>query len=105
MNRIGKWLERNIDKFYENDPSKSADENAFEKRKTYDRLWVQAEAIINKRQYRFTDHNKDSLKKNLDPDFDYYHKSTFLDSKIEQDIQFFKNNYTEKRKELYDLRK
>jgi len=28
-----------------------------------------------------------------------------LDSKIEQDIRFFKNNYTEKKKELYDLKK
>ena len=68
-------------------------------------MWVHAEGIINKRQYRFTDHNKRSLKKNVHPNFDYNHKSNYLDSKIEQDIRFFKNNYTEKKKELYDLKK
>jgi len=49
MNRIGRWLERNLDKFYTNDPEKTADENAYEKRKTFDKLWTQAEAIITKR--------------------------------------------------------
>ena len=49
MNKIGNWLERNLDNYYKYDPSKSEDENAYEKRKTHDRLWLHAESIIVKR--------------------------------------------------------
>lgn len=97
MNKIGVWLERNIDNFYLPDPNKSAEDNIFEKRKTYERLWIHAENVISKRQLRFTNHNKVNLKKKLDNNIDYFQKSTYVDNNIEKDIQFFKNNYNEKR--------
>ena len=46
MNKIGYWLERNMDKFYTEDPEKTADDNHYLRRKAYDKIWMQAEAVI-----------------------------------------------------------
>lgn len=46
MNKIGYWLERNMDKFYADDPERTDDDNHYLKRKAYDKIWMQAEAMI-----------------------------------------------------------
>ena len=46
MNKIGYWLERNMDKFYTEDTSISDDDNMYLKMKEFDKVWRHAETII-----------------------------------------------------------
>lgn len=46
MDKIGYWLERNMDKFYTDDPEKSDADNFYLKRKAWEKTWMQAEGII-----------------------------------------------------------
>ena len=41
----------------------------------------------------------------MDQKMSYLDKVHYIDGGIERDIQFFKNNYTEKKKEMYALKK
>lgn len=41
----------------------------------------------------------------MDRKLSYLNKCDYIDTTIERDIQFFKNNYIEKKKEMYALKK
>ena len=49
MNRIGSWLDKNMDKFYVEDKTKNKDQNYFLQRKIFDKVWTRAETIIKER--------------------------------------------------------
>ena len=46
MNKIGYWLERNMDKFYADNPERTDADNHYHKRKAYDKIWMQPDAMI-----------------------------------------------------------
>ena len=46
-----------------------------------------------------------NIRNQIGKNFSYNEKAVFLDTKIERDILFFKNNYADKRKEYYALRR
>ena len=47
MNKLGKWIERNIITFFKYDPVKSLEDNYFKQRKKQNEIWTQAETMIN----------------------------------------------------------
>ena len=105
MDRVGGWLDDNIHLFYKNDPSKSVEQNFALWTKMKQKLWNQAELIITKQEKMLKDKKYMILKKLLESKaHSYNQKITFIDSRIEKNIRYFKSNYYSQTQEVFKMR-
>ena len=104
MNKIGKWIEANMVKFFKWDQHKSYDENEFKLRKQQNEIWSEGEKMINAQQFSYANTQKEKIKSMLQKHKTYNEKVVFIDKKIEDDLLFFKNSYMMEKKQMYQLR-
>ena len=69
------------------------------------KLWNQAELIITKQEKMLKDKKYMILKKLLESKaHSYNQKITFIDSRIEKNIRYFKSNYYSQTQEVFKMR-
>jgi|TARA_B110000285_G_C15097270_1_gene602820 hypothetical protein len=98
LDKFGFWLDKNINLFYKNCPSRSVDENFAEEKKAYDKLMKAAELSVDKRFKKYLNRDKEKIKEMIGKKYNYNEKIVFVDKKVEKDILFFKNNYHDHKK-------